>query len=115
MRANNLSKCNGWVARCHSHVFPASTGVSADRGNGWRRALAFLVKNRRLAVAPVNQLGHPWAHVDNPAWHTFSARLGATEDQMEEVVTPSAHALEAGTAGITGATYELDPKSIMGG
>lgn len=44
-----------------------------------------------------------------------SARLGATEDQMEALATPSTHALETGTAGATGTAYELDPKSITGG
>ena len=44
-----------------------------------------------------------------------SARLGATEDQMEDLVTPSTHALESGNPGATGAAYDLDPKSITGG
>ncbi|MBX3016069.1 MAG: hypothetical protein KF832_31395 [Caldilineaceae bacterium] len=44
-----------------------------------------------------------------------SARLGATEDQMKPLATPSEQALEKGTAGATGTAYELDPKSITGG
>lgn len=44
-----------------------------------------------------------------------SARLGATEDQMEDLATPSTHALDTGTAGSTGAAYDLDPNSITGG
>lgn len=44
-----------------------------------------------------------------------SARLGATEEQIEELATPSTHALESGNPGATGAAYELDPNSITGG
>jgi hypothetical protein len=44
-----------------------------------------------------------------------SARLGATEDQIEELAGPSPEALEAGTAGVTGAAYDLDPRSITAG
>lgn len=44
-----------------------------------------------------------------------SARLGATEDQMEDLATPSSRALESGNPGATGAAYDLDPNSITGG
>lgn len=44
-----------------------------------------------------------------------SARLGATEDQMESLATPSPRALDDGSAGATGSAYDLDPKSITAG
>ncbi|MCE7989938.1 MAG: hypothetical protein DYG89_52995 [Caldilinea sp. CFX5] len=52
---------------------------------------------------------------NEPLWRTPSARMGATEDQMEDLATPSTRALDAGTTGATGAAYELDPTSITGG
>jgi hypothetical protein len=75
--------------------------------------LAFLAKNRLTPTGQTNERGRAFA--PQPAWHTPAARLGATEDQMEELVTPSARALEAGAAGATGAAYELDPTSITSG
>ena len=56
-----------------------------------------------------------WAQENEGPRRMPSARLGATEDQMEEMATPSTHALDSGTAGSTGAAYDLDPKSITGG
>ena len=52
---------------------------------------------------------------NEPLWRTPSARMGATEDQMEDLATPSTRALDAGATGATGAAYELDPTSITGG
>ncbi|MEZ4737642.1 MAG: hypothetical protein R3E79_61990 [Caldilineaceae bacterium] len=41
--------------------------------------------------------------------------LGATEAQMDDLTAPSQRDLDAGTAGATGAAYELDPDSITAG
>ena len=56
-----------------------------------------------------------WARSPEEPRRMPSARLGATEDQLEELATPSTHALESGNPGATGAAYDLDPKSITGG
>ena len=74
--------------------------------------LAFLATKGRqsLAQQPPFGQGYPVQHSgtqDNePRWRNPSARMGATEGQMKELATPSARALEAGTAGATGTAYE---------
>jgi len=83
--------------------------------------LAFLTTKGRQAPArqPSFGQGYPTQYSgrqDNePRWRNPSARMGATEGQMEELATPSTRALDAGTAGATGAAYELDPTSITSG
>lgn len=57
---------------------------------------------------------HSWPRQEEPR-RMPSARLGATEDQMKNLATPSPRALEAGDTGATGAAYDLDPNSITGG
>lgn len=83
--------------------------------------LAFLATRGRQSSAqqpPFGQ-GYPGPHSriqnDEPRWRNPSARMGATEGQMEDLATPSARALDAGSAGATGAAYELDPTSITSG
>lgn len=73
---------------------------------------SFTTADRR---SPDPRARQPWLADQYRSRPMPSARLGATEDQMESLAAPSAHALESGTAGTTGAAYELDPKSITGG
>jgi hypothetical protein len=83
--------------------------------------LAYLALKGRQSAAQQPQLGqsytaqHSGSPDNEPLWRNPSARMGATEGQMEDLATPSARALEAGTAGATGAAYELDPTSITSG
>ena len=83
--------------------------------------LAFLATKGRQPSAQQPQFGQDYAaprreRQDNePLWRNPSARMGATEGQMEELATPSTRALDAGTAGATGAAYELVPTSITSG
>lgn len=83
--------------------------------------LAYLALKGRQSSAQQPQFGqgYPTQHSgrpDNePLWRNPSARMGATEGQMEDLATPSTRALDAGTAGATGTAYELDPTSITSG
>lgn len=83
--------------------------------------LAYLATKGRLTSAPKPSFNQGYAAQraevpgNEPLWRTPSARMGATEDQMEDLATPSTRALDAGTTGATGAAYELDPTSITGG
>lgn len=77
--------------------------------------LAFAAQNARSTASRRNDQMHSATDNNMPPWHTPAARLGATEEQMDTLTTPSARALEAGTAGVTGSAYELDPTSITSG
>lgn len=80
--------------------------------------LALLVKNvlNNPTPSPAYQADNrPWPSSPDAPQPMPSARLGATEDQMENLVTPSPRALDAGSAGATGSAYDLDPKSITAG
>ena len=83
--------------------------------------LALLVKSA-LNATP-SHAAHRTDRRDNRPWPSSpdtprpmpSAHLGATEDQMESLATPSSRALDDGSAGATGSAYDLDPKSITAG
>lgn len=83
--------------------------------------LALLVKSALNATPPhVSHNGYrnhnrPWPSSPDAPRPMPSARLGATEDQIESLATPSMRALDDGSAGATGSAYDLDPKSITAG
>lgn len=83
--------------------------------------LAYLALKGRQSSAQQPQFGqrytaqHSGRPDNEPLWRNPSARMGATEGQMEDLATPSTRALDAGTAGTTGTAYELDPTSITSG
>lgn len=97
---------------------PAFVLIGAVVGGALLAFLATRGRQSPVQQPPFSQ-GYPAqrsGRQDNePRWRNPSARMGATEGQMEELATPSARALEAGTAGATGTAYELDPTSITSG
>ncbi len=79
--------------------------------------VAFLIRGAGTQSSEQGQGQRRMAHNRDASPHRMpSTRLGATEDQMSDnFVTPSSHALEAGSGGTTGAIYDLDPDSLTSG
>lgn len=94
---------------------------TAESGNAVNAGRTGYAPTPSLASHSTDQRGgrreerRSWSRRPEEPWRMPSARLGATEDQMEDLATPSSRALESGTPGATGAAYDLDPNSITGG
>lgn len=127
---DNRTTASGWSANPpHSSTGWSGVRNFFQRQPEWVLAgtlvggalLAYLATKGRQTSGQKPQFNHGYGAPrermpeNEPLWRTPSARMGATEDQMEELATPSTRALDAGTAGATGAAYELDPASITGG
>ena len=123
------SNPNAWRAE------PSSTGGLAEIWSGFthfaRRQPELVVAGALIGGAllgfwvkgaPVPSFDHSPTQQRRPVRRAAgpermpSTRLGATEDQMSDnFPTPSAHALETGSGGTTGAIYDLDPDSLTSG
>jgi hypothetical protein len=78
--------------------------------------LAFMTKGGRFTQrAGSSPLWGSRAGAARAPYHTPAARLGATEEQIAKRTPPPAPALETGTAGVTGAAFDLDPTSVTPG
>ena len=99
-----------WVKNRGSYTAQPMAAYGAGVGYTQPLAMEPTSRGRRR-----HERSRSWVHDPDGPRRMPSARLGATEDQMENLATPSSHALENGNAGATGAAYELDPRSITGG